>query len=188
MPHSADFADRLPVGIFRVDHGRRYVYVNAQAARLAGRSAADFLGKTPLEVTGNAGLMAFVTAQSERVFGTGRPAEYEMPEQFNPTARLLVRLIPEFGPDGAVETALGVVTDLTAVRTAEVRRCFSRSQPTPRPPPADPPRRWPTGSEPAGFVRKPFRVQELLATLRWGGRPYPGRDRRRIMGAPRRLP
>ncbi|MFO0851742.1 MAG: PAS domain-containing protein [Gemmataceae bacterium] len=122
MPLSDEFADELPVGIFRIDSDRRYLYVNRRAAALIGRTPAEVVGKTLPELTGPTGLADYVKAQSDRVFATGQTAEYEVANPADPAGHLLTKLVPETGPGGRVRTVLGVVTDVTAVKSAEDAR------------------------------------------------------------------
>ncbi len=112
--------DNSPDIIVRFDRELRHVFINATIEKIAGRPAADFLGKTNQELGMPPDLCERWDAALRSVFATGEPAEIEFAFSGARGARYLAsRIVAELGPDGQVESLLGVVSDVTARRQAE---------------------------------------------------------------------
>ncbi len=113
-------AERAPDIIARVNAELRLSYINPAVERLTGQPRAWFLGKTQ----GELGLSAEEVAQREqslkRVFESGRQQVREY-RHVTPagTFHFQSRQVPEFGPDGRVESVLVVDRDITDLKRAQ---------------------------------------------------------------------
>jgi len=106
--------ENSPDVIARYKRNLRRVYVNPAFAALAGNGAADLIGKTPSEYPG--GPNAVIYEQNLcAVFASGEEREFEWRETDKDGRELcrLIRLTPEFGQDGEVESILAVGRDIT---------------------------------------------------------------------------
>lgn len=99
----------------RLDRQFRHLYVSPIIERYAGLPAAQYLGKTNLELGMPPELCARLNAAMEGVFNTGQSSSVSF--RFTTPAHdvrfLESRLIPEFAEDGSVESVLSIATDLT---------------------------------------------------------------------------
>ncbi|HTN83387.1 MAG TPA: PAS domain S-box protein, partial [Sorangium sp.] len=108
-----------PDAIYRMDLDLRCTFMSPTSLAVTGLPPEHYVGRTPrdnglpLEVC-EAGEAACREAQR-----TGKPQRME----FSLGARRFrARYIPELGPDGAVESFLGITEDVTAERLAEEQR------------------------------------------------------------------
>ncbi|WP_437719824.1 PAS domain S-box protein [Sorangium sp. So ce861] len=108
-----------PDAIFRLDLDLRCTFMSPTSLAVTGLPPEHYVGRTPsqnglpLEVC-EAGEAACREAQR-----TGKPQRME----FSLGARRFrARYIPELGPDGAVESFMGITEDVTAERQAEEER------------------------------------------------------------------
>jgi diguanylate cyclase (GGDEF)-like protein/PAS domain S-box-containing protein len=118
--------EHSPDIIIRYDRALRRVYVNPVFAALAGgeEGASGLIGKRPCELplsshamlAGGAAAEDF-EAKLEQVFVTGRNLEFEATSRWHddgtPAFCYLVKMAPEFGENGAVESVLAVARDIT---------------------------------------------------------------------------
>jgi PAS domain S-box-containing protein len=118
--HFRTLVENSPDMITRFDHECRILYANPAAVKEQGVEAGALLGKTHRQL----GLPEKMVAKSEatirRVFETGEEQVFEMavsrPEGMK---HYLARGVPEYGEDGAIESALFIHRDITANKTAE---------------------------------------------------------------------
>jgi two-component system, cell cycle sensor histidine kinase and response regulator CckA len=113
-------AENAPDIIARFDKKLRYLYVNSVAGTIAGRSAADFLGKTSHELGLPEAQVNRWEEALQQVFNTGTPTAIEF-EITNPTEinYYQARFVPEFAWDGSLESVLTVVRDISDIKLAE---------------------------------------------------------------------
>jgi two-component system, cell cycle sensor histidine kinase and response regulator CckA len=113
-------AENSPDIIARFDKSLRYLYVNSAAGATAGRSAADFLGKTSPELGLPEDQVSHWEETIQQVLRTGTPTsiEFELtsPEGIN---YYQARFVPEFAWDSAIESVLTVVRDISDIKLAE---------------------------------------------------------------------
>jgi diguanylate cyclase (GGDEF)-like protein/PAS domain S-box-containing protein len=112
-------AENSPDVICRVDRDLRHCYVNPAIERL-GRSRDDYLGKTPAELGNAESLHLFWTAVRQ-AFATCKEQaiEVEIPVPEGHLEFYYSRIVPEFAPDGSVESVLIVSRDITQLKQAE---------------------------------------------------------------------
>jgi two-component system, cell cycle sensor histidine kinase and response regulator CckA len=120
-------AENAPDVIARFDRELRHVYVNSAGERASGVSAQDSLGKTARE-------LGFPEAQVNQweealrqVFSTGAQTsiEFEFPT-LNGDRFYQSRFVPEFAPDGSIESILAIARDVTEQTKLETQ--FLRAQ------------------------------------------------------------
>jgi PAS domain S-box-containing protein len=106
--------DDNPDVIMRFDRQLRYTYVNAAVERVTHQPPEDFLGKTPVEMGRPRQMLDIWIPAMERTRDTGQPetVQFTFPRPGVGTEWEL-RIIPEFAPDGAVETLLVIGHDIT---------------------------------------------------------------------------
>jgi diguanylate cyclase (GGDEF)-like protein/PAS domain S-box-containing protein len=112
-------AENSPDIICRVDRDLRHCYVNPAVERL-GRSRDDYLGKTPTEL-GNSELWHLLWAAVRQAFATRKEQALES-EIIVPGGNLefyYSRIVPEFAPDGSVDSVLIVSRDITQLKQTE---------------------------------------------------------------------
>ena len=116
----AALVEKAPDIIARVDRSLHLLYINQAVERLTGKPREWFLGKHLVEQ----GLPPREVARRERalgrVFATGRE---QVVEHKNPSLTgeryFQARLVPEFGPDGEVVSALVVDRDIDDLKRAQ---------------------------------------------------------------------
>ncbi len=112
-------AEHTPDNVARLDRSLRYLYVNPAMVASTGIPRETFLGKTNRELGIPEALVADWQTHTRRVFDTGQEEKVEFTF---PTPRgeryFESHVVPEFGPDGRVETVLAVTRDLTERRRA----------------------------------------------------------------------
>ena len=117
-------AESIPDIVIRFDRNLRHLYANLSAEMATGQPAGELLGKSHREVGFPEEAAAFWEEHLHRVFDTGEP---DFLHVLFPAAdgvrHHVVRLVPDVGPDGAVETVLSISRDVTGrVRAEEGRR------------------------------------------------------------------
>ena len=123
--------EHSPDIIIRYGRDLRRIYVNPVFVALAGGEdgAAGLIGKRPrdLPLSSNAILSGGVAAEEfeaalEEVFVTGKNLEFEAASRWHddgtPGACYLVKMAPEFGEDGGVESVLAVARDITELNAS----------------------------------------------------------------------
>jgi PAS domain S-box-containing protein len=116
VEHSADI-------IARFDLNLRHAYINPAIERVTGVSASTLIGKTSRQ----AGLPETLASAWELVLNltlrTGHEQSIEFALQTPLGIRhLQTRIMPEVGPDGAVQSLLSISRDVTEQREAEAQR------------------------------------------------------------------
>jgi PAS domain S-box-containing protein len=119
-------AENTPDMVVRWDRELRRVYVNPAFCAAVGMPAEQILG-TPLGTqftgpvtTDNAEYLAGLAASIRSVLAGAEPIRVELPWVGLYGTRIIDhRLVPERGPDGTVETVLGIGRDITALKQSE---------------------------------------------------------------------
>jgi diguanylate cyclase (GGDEF)-like protein/PAS domain S-box-containing protein len=113
------FTDNVPVSIAYLDTRRRYVFVNRTFAEIRGMRREEIIGRTSAEVLGKEVADA-LTPTVERVLA-GESATYER-EIVLPSGErrwILVRAVPDYGPDGKVRGMYVVGHDVQELKSAQ---------------------------------------------------------------------
>jgi PAS domain S-box-containing protein len=118
----AALAENAPDIIVRFDRELRHAYVNAAAARAAGRSVEEMLHRTNAELGMPADKVRTWGAATLKVFATGRPSRLEF-SFFAPAGerRYESLLTPESTDTGEVASVLSVTRDVTARWRGQLR-------------------------------------------------------------------
>jgi PAS domain S-box-containing protein len=114
------FFENIPDVINRVDREGRTLYVSQNVERYTGVSPETHIGRTALELGMPPDIYTQFARAYEALFATMQPQSFD----FSPVApdgvrHFEARIIPEFGPDGTVATALVISRDVTEQRRAE---------------------------------------------------------------------
>jgi PAS domain S-box-containing protein len=121
-------ADNFPEIIARFDRQLRHIYVSPSVEQYAGLPIKAFQGKTNEELGRPPENVALWSKRLRRVFKTGERESFEF--EFRKAGRLQVfasLLVPEFGKDGAVESVMGIIRDISERKRAEERvRMFAQ--------------------------------------------------------------
>jgi len=110
----AELLDRSPDAIVRLDHECRYLYVNAALVKASGLPREKLLGRTFREAGMPEALIETWCGAVQRVFETREAltVEFSFPGPQGQT-EWEARDIPEFAPDGSVESVLCIMRDVT---------------------------------------------------------------------------
>jgi PAS domain S-box-containing protein len=115
--------------IVRFDANLRHVYCNPAVERQLGIPVQTFLGKTSLEVSGQREQAQFIDRSLRKALETGQELQVE---QSYPTPsgvkHFQTRIVPEFDPDGHIESLLAITRDITGRVQAESQREAALSQ------------------------------------------------------------
>jgi PAS domain S-box-containing protein len=115
--------DNAPDAISRFDRDLRYVYANAATARLAAIPVDQLIGQEPRRLHSAIGDTTW-EAKYRAVFETGEPVtiEFDVDTGFDgaPISRRSFQssVVPEFAPDGSVQTILSITRDFTELKRA----------------------------------------------------------------------
>jgi PAS domain S-box-containing protein len=110
----------FPEIITRFDRQLRHLYVSPGIQKYTGISAEDFEGKTNEELGMPPDQAKVWKEQLNHVFETGMRGSHEFEFSHDNQRYVFTRLIvPEFGPDGKVETVMSIVHDITQRKLAE---------------------------------------------------------------------
>ena len=112
--------ENIPDYVLRYDREGRHLFANSRVYRDAGRSEAEFLGKTHREAGFPEEECLLYESTIAKAFETREPQVriFEW-ESVQGRKHLEWRVIPEFAPDGSVATVLGLSRDITAQKQAE---------------------------------------------------------------------
>ncbi|KAA3436514.1 sensor histidine kinase [Rufibacter hautae] len=112
--------ENMPSLISRWDRTCRLVYCNLNFETKLGLNPGLGLGKTNHEMGVSAEVAAPFNQSLEEVFSTGKAVDHacdlDSPEG---KVNLLARMVPEFSPEGTVETVLTIAHDISFVKKAE---------------------------------------------------------------------
>jgi diguanylate cyclase (GGDEF)-like protein/PAS domain S-box-containing protein len=111
--------EHSPDTVARYDKELRRLYVNPTFAGLAVGGARALIGKTPSEYPGGPSTVQYEYELSQ-VFVTAADRQFELRWQPAHGEELchLIRMTPELGPDGTVETVLAVGRDITELHAS----------------------------------------------------------------------
>jgi PAS domain S-box-containing protein len=125
--HLRSTADIVPEGIVRFDRQLRILFANQAVADGFGLHADRLVGKTREELGRTSEGAADFDQHLLEAFRTGAPDEFE--HVYEPGARQCeVRLVPERGPHGEIESVLAIVRDITDRKQAQQQLLTSREQ------------------------------------------------------------
>lgn len=107
--------------IIRFDRHLRHIYANYAITGLTGMAVENFLGKTCHETKYPKPILETLEEKVLSVFETGEPIETEFYHDWG-TGEVYfdLRLIPEKGPSGRVETVLSTARDITPLKKAHM--------------------------------------------------------------------
>lgn len=111
--------EHSPDTVARYDKNLRRLYINPTFAALAAGGPQALIGKTPSESPGGPNA-ALYERELARVFVNATDRQFELRWQPAKGDQLchLIRLTPELGPDGTVETVLAVGRDITELHAS----------------------------------------------------------------------
>ncbi|WP_343676606.1 bifunctional diguanylate cyclase/phosphodiesterase [Paraburkholderia heleia] len=114
--------ENSPDTVARYGKDCRRIYVNPTFASLSVGGADALLGKAPSEFPGGPDTVLYEKHIAD-VFATARDREFELTWQANDGRRLchLIRLTPELGANGTVETVLAVGRDISELQASRVK-------------------------------------------------------------------
>ncbi len=107
--------DNSPDAIIRFNHSLEILFANSLAIQVLGIPADGYIGKNPSDLFPIASYYNFWKTSIEKLFTTKEPSVFEgeftnyQGEHFHYHALL----VPEFGPDGQVDSALCTVRDIS---------------------------------------------------------------------------
>ncbi|NOU46675.1 MAG: PAS domain S-box protein [Bacteroidales bacterium] len=114
-------AENSPDVIVRYDREGRRIYVNPEFERVNGLTAAEVLGKKPMELSAELAPMADVfTARLMEIMESGKITKIDL--SWTKDGKLIcwfVRAVPEFDANGIVTGALTIWSDITERKQAE---------------------------------------------------------------------
>ena len=115
-------ADSSPDVIVRLDHDCRHLYVNPAVEPVLGRTPAELMGHTMHELGFPEHQCRFWEQKVGAVYERGQPSTFTFTLGHGEGQRTFdCRIIPEFGPDGRVQTLLSTSRDITRLARAEER-------------------------------------------------------------------
>jgi PAS domain S-box-containing protein len=170
--------NNIPDVVARYGPDLRYRYISPSVERLTGVPLLEFLGKTHSELGFPPELCDLFDNSLRKVLMTGKPDSIEFSlERDGETVYALGLGIPQFGPDGAVESVLTISRDVSDMRraTEAIRRSEKEL-------------RLLTDSLPAlvAYVDKDQRLLRVNKTFeQWFGRPqesFYGKTLLEVMG------
>jgi len=109
--------------IVRFDGDLRVAYVNPAIERVIGTAAESLVGKSSLDLGVLESQLPAWELTLHQVWRTGREQKFELTLRSLLGEHVLdIRIVPEFGSDGEVQSLLSISRDITAQRTGEVER------------------------------------------------------------------
>ena len=113
-------AENSPDIIARLDRNLRYLYINSSFEKTTGIPSKNFVGKTSQEIPLPPKFAETWTRILQNVFQTGKEqkGEFEFPSKDGAKCYQYV-IVPEFAVNGAVETLLSILKDVTERKKAE---------------------------------------------------------------------
>lgn len=115
--------ENSPDIISRIDRDMRHIYVNPAIEKLTGLKAAAYLGKTKEELGLPATVVHAWDVAAKAAFEQGTEQRLDFDCVVDGDMRFYSgRVVPEFGPDGGVDTVVGIAYDVTARARMEKER------------------------------------------------------------------
>ena len=112
--------EHIPDIVARLDRDLRFLYISPTVARVTGRPAEQYIGQRRTDEGLPPEIADAREALSRKVFETGQKYTLEFPIETPSGERFLeCRFIPEFGPDGAVESLMTLTRDITERKQQE---------------------------------------------------------------------
>jgi PAS domain S-box-containing protein len=112
--------EHMPDIVARFDRNLRYLYISPPVEAITGVRHEDYIGKPRTNKGVSAEYAALREELSRKVFETGEKQILEFPiDTASGTRRLEMRLLPEFAPDGSVESLMTLTRDVTERAQAE---------------------------------------------------------------------
>ncbi|MEG4520376.1 MULTISPECIES: PAS domain S-box protein [unclassified Microcoleus] len=113
-------AENAPDIITRIDAEFRHLYVSPSVELATGIPSEQFLGKTNAELGIPEDIYRVWHDSWRQVFATGseQTIEFKFPTSYG-IRWYQSRIVPEFAPDGSVETVLGITRDVTDYKQVE---------------------------------------------------------------------
>lgn len=113
-------AENSPDIITRIDRNLRHVYINSAIQKATGMPPEAFIGKTHEELDIPEHLRQDWRCKLKQVFAAGEGCAYEFAFPAPDGMRhYLARMVPEFASSGAVESVLGITSDITEFKRVE---------------------------------------------------------------------
>ncbi|NJR72622.1 MAG: PAS domain-containing protein [Scytonema sp. CRU_2_7] len=113
-------AENSPDAITRIDGELSYCYVNPATEKSTGIPLERWIGKTVAAIGYPKGFSTIWEAKLRQVFATGVGCwmEFDVPSQ---KGRIYyqARIVPEYAPDGSVQSLLNIARDVTEYKLAE---------------------------------------------------------------------
>jgi len=109
----------IPSLISYVDRDLRYKFVNQSYGRWFGLEPEKVIGKTVVEIIGQAGLESIQKHIDDTLSGKFTEFERVIPYRFGGTKETHSTYVPDFGPDGQVQGFVALVQDVTEMRESE---------------------------------------------------------------------
>ncbi len=112
--------ESIPDHVVHLDREGRFTYVNEHVTSSFGRTQAQLIGNTLMDVEGQSEQTTTIMTAARRAFSEKAPNRAEVVWE-NVTGKIImeVRHIPEFDADGEVSGVLGIGRDITEWRMAE---------------------------------------------------------------------
>jgi diguanylate cyclase (GGDEF)-like protein/PAS domain S-box-containing protein len=116
-------AERSPDVVARIGADLRFLYVNPAVERAMGRPPAFFVGRTVREAGLSQSDAAVLVQDVEAALRDGRESlhEYTFPSPDGGEQFFECRVVPEFGPDGEIQSVITVSRDITRLREVETQ-------------------------------------------------------------------
>jgi diguanylate cyclase (GGDEF)-like protein/PAS domain S-box-containing protein len=116
-------AERSPDVVARIGADLRFLYVNPAVERAMGRPPAFFVGRTVREAGLSQSDAAVLVQDVEAALRDGRESlhEYSFPSPDGRERFFECRVVPEFGPDGEIQSVITVSRDITRLREVETQ-------------------------------------------------------------------
>ena len=109
-----------PDGVVRIDSSARFVSANPAVVALIGVPVEEIIGRTPEQLPISPERALEFRRRIELFFGTGQGDEFELQFKKLPNSPwLLVRYVPELGPDGKPKHMLVFLRDVSQLKSAE---------------------------------------------------------------------
>ncbi len=122
-------AESVPDIVARLNRAGQHLYVNRHIEELTGLPREAFLGKTDRELGMPEELLDLWDRTRFEAFDTGQPVLTEFAYNGpHGTQYFESRLIPEFGPDGAVQTVLAITREISDRCLAQMRLAESEER------------------------------------------------------------